>query len=378
MFSRGYRGTEARPSLLGFGCMRLPRLRDDSQEIDYKEAGRLIDYAYANGVNYYDTAYMYHDGRSEAFIGQALRKYPRDSYFLADKMPVWRMQEQAQVDRIFREQLDRCGVGYFDFYLCHGINEQNLEKFRRFHVFEYLEHQKAMGRIRRLGFSFHDTPKVLEEVLRLRAWDFAQIQLNYIDWEAQDARGQYTLLAQRGIPVIVMEPVRGGALASLCPDAAALLRHAAPGRSLASWAVRFAASQPGVMTVLSGMSDEAQVRDNVETFLRFEPLSAGEQETLDRAAALYKQYLTVPCTGCRYCMDCPAGVDIPLMFQLYNAYMLSRREAPYLKQYLDLPEKKRASGCVACGRCAARCPQHIPIPDRMREICKCVEKIQAG
>ncbi len=376
MLSRGYRNTGAMPSLLGFGCMRLPRLRADSQEIDAARAQSLIDYAYAHGVNYYDTAYMYHDGLSEAFIGQALRKYPRDSYFLADKMPAWKMTEEAQVDRIFQEQLQRCGVEYFDFYLCHGMDHANLEKFQKFHVFEYLERQKAAGRIRRLGFSFHDTPAVLETILNLRDWDFAQIQLNYLDWTAQDARGQYELLASHGIPVVVMEPVRGGALATLCPEAAEVLRAVHPEASLASWALRFAASQPGVMTVLSGMSDEAQVRDNVETFLRFQPLDAAEQAALKKAKDLYQAHLTIPCTGCRYCMDCPSGVDIPLMFRLYNAYLLSKREAPYLQQYHALPEEQRATACIACGRCATHCPQHIAIPDRMKEIRTCVEKLE--
>lgn len=377
MFSRGYRGTTAKPSLLGFGCMRLPRVSEESQEIDFEKAERLIDEAYAAGVNYYDTAYVYHDGKSEGFLKRALAKYPRESYFLADKMPSWHLKMPGDVERIFEEQLKRCGVDYFDFYLCHSITAKSLETFEKFDVFTYLEHQKEKGRIRRLGFSFHDTPEVLEKVLSLRNWDFAQIQLNYIDWLAQDAKGQYTLLQNAGIPVVVMEPVRGGALATLCPEAAACFKQAEPDKSLASWALRFAGSLPGVMTVLSGMNTLEQVRENTALFTAFTPLSDEEQKTIEKAAELYKAHLTIPCTGCRYCMDCPSGVEIPKMFALYNDYTLSQREGVYLKAYEALPETQRAASCVQCGRCAERCPQHIQIPEKMQEIKACIEKLQA-
>lgn len=375
MISRGYRGTDAKPSLLGFGCMRLPRLQEDKQDIDYDMGQKLIDYAYANGVNYFDTAYMYHDGLSEAFIGHALRKYPRESYFLADKMPLWQVTQESQVEEIFQNQFKRCGVDYFDFYLCHGLDRNIVEKFKKFHVIEYLKQKKAEGKIRRLGFSFHDSPEVLAEILKLNDWDFAQIQLNYIDWQAQDAKGQYDLLAKNGIPVVVMEPVRGGALAKLCPQAADVLKAADPQASLASWAVRFAASQPGVMTVLSGMSSEEQVVDNVSTFVNFQPLSQEELKTLQSAGDIYKKYLTIPCTGCRYCMDCPSGVDIPAVFKIYNEFSVSGREGEFLKAYQALEEKQQASSCVACGRCAQHCPQHISIPEKMKEIREKVEKI---
>lgn len=377
MISKGYKDTGAMPSLLGFGCMRLPRVSEDSQDIDYEKAQALIDYAYAHGVNYFDTAYMYHGGKSELFIGQALKKYPRDSYFLTDKMPTYSMKEEAEVDRIFQDQLHKCGVEYFDFYLCHGMDHHNLEKFKNFHVIEYLKQKKAEGRIKRLGFSFHDTPAVLQEILKLYDWDFAQIQLNYIDWQAQDAKGQYELLANSGIPVVVMEPVRGGALAKLCPEAAQVLKDAAPDKSLASWAIRFAASQPAVMTVLSGMSDEQQVVDNIRTMEQFAPLSAQEQATLDRAGELFKKHLTIPCTGCRYCMPCPAGVDIPGMFKLYNEFTLSGRGEPFLQAY-DAAPAQQAAHCVACGRCTQRCPQHLPIPEKMQEIRERAEKMHAG
>jgi len=375
LISRGYRGTDAKPSLLGFGCMRLPLLQAGKPDIDYPLAQKLIDYAYAHGVNYFDTAYVYHEGLSEQFIGQALRKYPRDSYFLADKMPMWKVTNESQVDEIFQDQLKRCGVDYFDFYLCHSMESRNLEKFKKFHVIEYLNQKKAEGKIRRLGFSFHDTPAVLRTILPLYHWDFAQIQLNYVDWKTQDAKGQYELLQKNGIPVVVMEPVRGGALATLCPQSAEILKKAEPQASLASWAVRFAASQPGVMTVLSGMSSAEQVIDNVHTFSNFTPLSGQELKTLRQAAELYKSYLTIPCTGCRYCMECPSGVDIPAVFKLYNEYSVTHRSQEFIEGYRALGKEKQAASCAACGKCAAHCPQHIEIPDRMKEIREKVEKL---
>lgn len=374
MISRGYRGTDAKPSLLGFGCMRLPLVQQGKPDIDYALAQKLIDYAYAHGVNYYDTAYMYHDGLSEQFIGQALRKYPRESYFLADKMPAWQITKEEQVDEIFQDQLRRCGVDYFDFYLCHGLDKSILEKFKKFHIIDYLKQKKAEGKIRRLGFSFHDTPEVLKTILPLYDWDFAQMQLNYVDWQAQDAKGQYDLLAEHGIPVVVMEPVRGGALATLCPEAADVLKQAEPQTSLASWAVRFAASQPGVMTVLSGMSSAEQVKDNVKTFENFKPLTAQEQKTLERAGDIYKKSLSIPCTGCRYCMECPSGVDIPAIFKLYNEYAVSKRGTEFIAHWNAMDKKKRSFSCISCGRCASRCPQHIAIPEKMKEISEKVTK----
>ncbi|MDD3261688.1 MAG: aldo/keto reductase [Oscillospiraceae bacterium] len=375
MISRGYRNTDAKPSLLGFGCMRLPRLKPDQPQIDKVLAQKMIDYAYRNGVNYFDTAFMYHDGLSEAFIGQALSKYPRESYFLADKMPAWNMTDESQVDETFQTQLVRCGVDYFDFYLCHGLDARVWENFKRFHILSYLKQKKAEGKIRRLGFSFHDSPAVLKEILSVYDWDFAQIQLNYFDWQAQDAKEQYELLAQHGIPVVVMEPVRGGSLATLCPDAEKVLKTAEPQASLASWAIRFAASQPGVMTVLSGMSTAEQVKDNVQTMLHFQPLSDKERDALSQAVQLYRQYLTIPCTGCRYCMECPSGVSIPEIFKMYNQFSVSHQEVEFMKAYESLDDTQRASACVGCGRCAEHCPQHINIPKKMKEISAAAEKM---
>lgn len=375
MEMRQYRDTDVKVSLLGMGCMRLPKVDPEKEDIDYEKAQEIIDYAYANGVNYFDTAYGYHGGQSELFVGQALKKYPRESFFLASKMPIWCVKEKGDVERIFNEQLQRCQTDYFDFYLFHSQNAANFQKCQEFGVYEFLSQMKAEGKIRRLGFSFHDTPEVLRHICDTYPWDFAQIQLNYLDWEMQDAKTQYQILNDREIPVIVMEPVRGGVLASPCEAADILFREERPDKSVASWAIRFAASLPGVLTVLSGMSSMEQVRDNVDTMTRFEPLTDREREVIDEALEAYRKKDTVPCTGCRYCMDCPFGVDIPKMFSLYNHYVLDRDGEDYLEAYEAQPESQRADQCQACGACMEKCPQHIRIPDQMVTIRETVEKI---
>lgn len=375
MEMRQYRDTDVKVSLLGMGCMRLPKVDPEKEDIDYEKAQEIIDYAYANGVNYFDTAYGYHGGQSEVFVGHALKKYPRDSFFLASKMPIWCVKEKGDVERIFNEQLQRCQTDYFDFYLFHSQNAANFQKCQEFGVYEFLSQMKAEGKIRRLGFSFHDTPEVLRHICDTYPWDFAQIQLNYLDWEMQDAKTQYQILNDREIPVIVMEPVRGGVLASPCEAADILFREERPDKSVASWAIRFAASLPGVLTVLSGMSNMEQVRDNVDTMTRFEPLTDREREVIDEALEAYRKKDTVPCTGCRYCMDCPFGVDIPKMFSLYNHYVLDRDGEDYLEAYEAQPESQRADQCQACGACMEKCPQHIRIPDQMVTIRETVKKI---
>lgn len=377
MEMRQYRDTGVEVSLLGMGCMRLPKLDPEKPDIDYVKAQEIIDYAYSHGVNYFDTAYVYHGGQSESFIGQALKKYPRESYFLATKMPIWCVKKQEDVERIFNEQLQKCQVDYFDFYLFHAQDAGNFKKCQEFGVYEFLSKMKAEGKIRRLGFSFHDTPEVLRHICDTYDWDFAQIQLNYLDWEMQDARTQYQILADRGIPVVVMEPVRGGALASPCDAANILFREERPDKSVASWAIRFVASLPGVLTVLSGMSDMEQVRDNVDTMTNFEPLTERDREIIDAALEAYRKKDTVPCTGCRYCMDCPFGVDIPKMFALYNHFVLDKDEEDYLEAYRAQPEETLADKCRACGACLSKCPQHIKIPEKMAAIRETVDKLSA-
>lgn len=369
MQTRYFEQIGARVSLLGYECMRFPK-KPGSEEIDEPAAQKLVDYAIAHGVNYFDTAYPYHMGTSEIFIGKALKKYPRDSFFLASKFPLWELKSDADLDRIFFQQLTRCQVEYFDFYLMHNLCAEHAEYERKFHVYEYLKKQQQAGRIRRLGFSFHDTPALLEEHLKTYAVDFVQLQINYLDWEMQRADLQYEIAARHQLPVVVMEPVRGGALASLCPESLEILNRANPSASPASWALRFAAALPNVMTVLSGMSDMAQVQDNIKTLGEFSPLSKEESAVLQQALDLYRASGTVPCTGCRYCMDCPAGVDIPRIFSAYNQYCLLHKKRPFYFQtaYTIIGEKHQAHHCVGCKKCEKSCPQHIEISRWMKEI----------
>lgn len=375
MYQREFKDTGIRLSMLGMGCMRLPKKNPDSPEVDYEKAQEIIDYAYAHGVNYYDTAYMYHSGDSELFLGQAMKKYPRDSFYLASKMPVWMANCKEDVEKIFEEQLKKCGVEYFDFYLMHSVQRTNWDKYVEYGVYDYLLEQKKKGRIRYLGFSFHDNPQLLTEIVEKYQFDFAQIQCNYVDWDGvQDAKGQYEVLEKHGLPVIVMEPVRGGALAAPGEAIESMLKAARPDDSIASWAIRFNISKPNTMVVLSGMSNMEQIMDNVNTVTDFEPLSAEEEALLAKAGEVYRTKDLVPCTGCRYCMDCPFGLDIPKNFSIFNEFVRSEDAKAFAEAMDALPEEMRATGCRACGRCATHCPQLIAIPDKMKMIAEKYEQ----
>ena len=357
----------ASPSLLGFGLMRLPKIRPDADDIDYETAATMFRRAIDAGITYFDTAYMYHGGRSETCAGDLLTAFPRDAYTLADKMPVGMLKDEADIDRIFQDQLAKTHAGHFDFYLLHALSRDGWARARALRVVEYLERKKAEGVIRRLGFSFHDSPEALREILDARRWDFVQIQLNYYDWDsACRSREQYEMLAAEGIPVVVMEPVRGGALANLDAEGNRILRNAAPDASIASWALRFAASLPGVAVVLSGMSTPAQLEDNLATFSPLTPLSGDERETLRRALDAFRRNVTVNCTGCRYCVPCPSGVPIPDIFALANRRHRDHDDAAFRRDYDALPVN--ASACVKCWKCAAKCPQHIHIPGELAKI----------
>jgi predicted aldo/keto reductase-like oxidoreductase len=272
------------------------------------------------------------------------------------------------VERIFDEQLKKCKVDYFDFYLAHSFDPDHFERFKRVNMYNILKKKKEEGLIRRLGFSFHSNPELLAQVVEGYEWDFAQIQLNYIDWELLNAKRFYEYLTGHKLPVIIMEPVRGGALATLNEKASGILKKADPASSVVSWAIRFAASLPNVMTVLSGMSAPDQLEDNLKTMNPFKPLSEGEYKTLAEAAAAYNASGTIPCTGCRYCMDCPAGVDIPRIFSQYNHYQISGQKGEFKNTYQYLRETEKAHNCIECGKCIKLCPQGIPIPTHMKEI----------
>lgn len=368
MEKRTFKTTGEQISLLGFGTMRLPVIDSGSQKIDVKMTAAMFDNAMKSGINYFDTALPYHFGMSETVVGDLLSAYPRESFYLADKMPIWVVKTADDIKEIFQKQLEKCRVDYFDFYLLHNLSLPKMKKIEEMKVYEFLAEQKKEGRIRHLGFSFHDTPAALTEIVDLYAWDFAQIQLNYLDWELLDARSQYDILTKRKIPVAVMEPVRGGTLAALSPKALKILKEAAPDRSPASWALRFAASLPNVYTVLSGMSSENQVADNIRTFQNFSPLTDAEHKIIDQALDAYRRSYTIPCTACRYCMDCPNGVDIPKNFTIYNRWLAGKDQIDFISSYFVLGEKKRASQCVGCGICKEKCPQKIDIPELLQKI----------
>jgi len=354
-------------SPLGFGVMRLPMEGDAFPA----EAYRLIASAMEAGINYYDTAYFYQRGRSEEFIRQALvAKYPRDTFHIADKLPVWECAGIADMERIFQTQMDRLGVEYIDLYLLHGLHRSRWTDIYRKGVLEFLERKQKEGRVRKIGFSFHDTAEVLIPILDAFDWDFAQLQINYYDWTVQQAQKSYECLAQREIPCLVMEPVGGGRLSKLPGGAEKLLKEIRPEASVSSWAIRFVASLPNVAVTLSGMSNQEQLLDNLASFDPLVPLTKAEMKTLDKVVRILCTYNTIPCTACRYCMEaCPAEIDIPQIFRRYNDYKMFDNVARFdIDYFAFIPREKRGDACLACGQCVKKCPQQIDIPDKLKMV----------
>ncbi len=366
---RKFKDTEV--SLLGLGAMRLPCKtpikREANPLIDYKKGQVLVDAAYNSGVNYFDTAYMYHAGKSEKFIGTALKKFPRDSYFLADKLPIWMCPKKSDMEKVFRKQLERTGHDYFDFYLLHSLNKENYEKCEKFGAYEFLIEKQREGKIKNIGFSFHGTIEDLKRIVSEHKWDFAQIQMNYLDWKNQNAEEQYRILTDAGIPVIVMEPVRGGKLAEVSPEIEEMFKKAKPNNSVASWAISFVASHPNVMTILSGMNSIEQLEDNINTLTAFEPMTNSELNICQNAAAMINKSDIIPCTGCDYCSDCPKDVKISTIFSVYNKSKTGElTEEQSRKAYNNIDVG--ADACISCGKCASHCPQSIKIPSMLEKI----------
>ena len=356
-------------SLLGFGTMRLPCLADGS--IDENQVAEMTRLAMEAGVNYFDTAYPYHGGQSERVMGRVLSKYPRDSYNLATKYPGHQiLSDGYNPAAIFEEQLEKCGVDYFDFYLLHNVNEKSMEVYMdpQWGIVDYFKEQKRLGRIRHLGFSSHAQVEGLEKFLDYCGQDmeFCQIQLNYMDWMLQKAKEKYELLTARGIPVWVMEPVRGGMLASLREENSTRLKAIRPEATDASWGFRFLQGLPNVKMVLSGMSNLAQMQDNLATFARRDTLNPEETELLLSIARGMMD--SIPCTACRYCCEgCPKGLDIPALLAVYNELRVTPTVNAAMRVEF-LPEEKKPTACIACGKCARSCPQNIDIPRALKEL----------
>lgn len=354
---------EDKLSLLGFGTMRLPVLADGS--IDEKQTEEMVALAMKAGVNYFDTAYPYHGGESEVVIGRILGKYPRESYRLATKYPGHQIVEHYDPQAIFEEQLSKCGVDYFDYYLLHNVYENSMHIYtdESIGVMNYFKEQKRLGKIKHLGFSSHGKPDNLKEFLDIYGdeMEFCQIQLNYLDWTLQQAKDKYELLAKRGIPVWVMEPVRGGKLCSLGGEDTEKLQELRPDASVASWGFRFLQGLPEVTMILSGMSNVAQMKDNLKTFEEEKPLAVKERELLLDIAERMKN--SVPCTACRYCCDgCPVGLDIPKLLATYNEITIAPTTNAVM--WLDSLEKEKLpEACRKCGKCSQICPQGIMIPE---------------
>ncbi len=356
---------------LGFGLMRLPE-RDG--EIDIPRVCAMVDAYMKADFNYFDTAYIYHRGKSEEAVREVLvRRYPREAFYLASKLPAWELSSLEDRDRIFAEQLARTGAAYFDFYLLHSLEDgEHSETYTKFDCFRWAMQKKAEGRIKRFGFSYHGTPELLEQVLSEHPEvEFVQIQLNYADWEnplVQSGR-LYDILRKRNIPIIVMEPVKGGTLASMAPEFENRMKAMRPGRSIASWALRFAGSLDGVACVLSGMSTEEQVADNLNTFTAFEPLREQERRLIAEITERMFDMPLIGCTACRYCRDgCPAQIEIPEVLRTLNTLRMYPEDRRPHMFYAGLVKRSgKASNCVACGQCEGVCPQHLPIIELMRE-----------
>lgn len=351
-------------SRLGMGNMRLPVIDGDDGNIDYEKASQIIDLCMKQGINYYDTAYIYHNAQSEQFVGKALAKYPRDSYYVADK---FNMMANPDYRAQFAEQLERLQMECIDFYLLHGIQDAFVATTVDCGCIDYFDSLKKEGKIRYLGFSFHGTPEALRKMLPLYEWDFVQIQLNYYDWYFGDAKELYEILAEAAIPVMVMEPVHGGLLANLEEKAANVLKEAEPDKSLASWAMRWVMELDNVQVILSGMSNTAQVEDNLKTFDAESALSDNDHVRIKEAAMIQHCAVAVACTSCRYCCpDCPAGLDISVLLKAYNEAKIGG--AWRLSSLMALPKEKWPTSCVGCGSCTAHCPQSFDIPQYMNEM----------
>ena len=394
-------------SLLGFGCMRWPMVKDASGKdvIDQEAVNEMVDYALEHGINYFDTSPAYLQGQSERAAGIALSRHPRSSYYIATKLSNFGDRSREASIRMYEESFKEMQTDYFDYYLLHSIGRGGEVFFRKRYVengmMDFLREEKAKGRIRNLGFSFHGAKEAFDSFMRLYdegefVWDFCQIEMNYVDWKHADgirnvnADYLYAELEKRGIPVVIMEPLLGGRLANVPMGISRQMKMRDPDRSAASWAFRFCGSYPGVLCILSGMTSMDPLLENIKTFGHFEPLNAEELDFMERMAVQMKEYPLVNCTNCKYCMPCPWGIDIPGIFQHYNTsitngtYAQSKEQKGYKKlrdAYLTsydkaIPTVRQADHCIGCGECMIHCPQSIAIPDELHRIDQYVERLK--
>ena len=359
-------------SVLGMGTMRLPVIDGDDSKVDEAAAAKMVDIAMEQGVNYYDTAWGYHGGNSELVMGRILGRYPRESYYLATKFPGYDLSNMDKVEEIFEEQLKKCGVEYFDFYLFHNVCEMNIDAYldEKYGIFEYLMNQKKNGRIRHLGFSAHGSVNVMRRFLEKYGehMEFCQIQMNWLDWKFQGAKDKVELLKEYKLAVWVMEPLRGGRLASLSEADTAKLKELRPDEGVPAWAFRFLQSIPEVNVILSGMSNEEQLKDNIHTFETDRPLDKQELDTLlEIAEGMLKQNI-LPCTACHYCVShCPKGLNIPELLELYNEHSFSGGGFLAPMALMAVPQEKQPGACVGCRSCEAVCPQQIKISEALAD-----------
>ena len=363
-------------SSLGLGTMRLPlKNGNDDSSIDVEQTQKMVDYAIEHGINYFDTAWGYHNGESEKVIGKALSKYPRESFYLASKFPGYDLSNIDKVKEIFEKQLEKCKVEYFDFYLFHNVYEKNVDEYlnEKHGILEYLLEQKKNGRIKHLGFSAHGSLEVMKKFLENygKHMEFGQIQLNYLDYKFQDAKSKVELLKEYNIPIWVMEPLRGGRLSKLSDEQEAKLKELRPEETPTSWAFRFLQSIPEVTMILSGMSSMKQLTSNIETFSEEKPLNDEEKNVLMRITDEMLKVKTLPCTACHYCVShCPKGLNIPYLLSLYNEHIFTGGGFIAPMAISALPEDKRPSSCIGCKSCERVCPQQIEVSKAMKEFSK--------
>lgn len=358
-------------SKLGFGLMRLPK--DENGNILQDQVTRMVDFFMKAGLTYFDTAYAY-AGSEESMRKALVERYPRDAFTIADKLPAWKLKSEDDVERIFNESLKLCGVDYFDFYLLHSIEESHYPTYQKYHCFEFINEMKKQGKIKYIGFSFHDSAEFLDKVLTEHPEvDFVQLQLNYLDWEngVIQSRKNYEFARKHNKPIVVMEPVKGGTLATFPEDIEKIYKDYAPEKSIASWALRYILSKEGIMTVLSGMSNEEQMNDNLSTVTNFNKINEVEEKLIQEVTEKVLSYPTIPCTGCRYCVPgCPMKIQIPDLFTAYNSaktYGSNRRYDTYYKNHTQ-NEHSLASQCIGCGQCEGVCPQHLDIISLLQKV----------